>query len=335
VRKSKVWTLLLAMILTVGIFGIIHSADATSTYRDRYDTAHGNPSGTTSCTFCHVTTSPVVLNATGQTLLASNFNYCSIGPATGTCAPAVTAPVISSFTANPGSITSGQSSTLSWSLSGGTPTTLTLNGGSVLGLTSQPVSPTTTTLYTLTASNSAGSVSQSVTVTVSAAPQPGSVDLTNWSGQWLKTTIRYDGYYFGQSTSRGSSGDVATPKMDRNYEGIGAYLKFGSWDPKQNVLQGELYQYDTKSNQWVSDPLAFHLIGGTPTDFLVWTQVNGDFTSGFTVRIQGRETGGILTSATFRTLGGYYFETSSDTPVAGKISISGSLVPKSKVPVPK
>ncbi len=124
----------------------------------------------------------------------------------------------------------------------------------------------------------------------------------------MKTTINYDGYYIGQSTSLGSSGDEATPKMDREYENIGTYLKFGSWDPKQNVLQGELYQYDTKSNQWVSDPLAFHFIGGTPTDFLLWTQVNGDFTSGFTVRIQGREIGGILKSATFRTLGGYYFE---------------------------
>jgi hypothetical protein len=157
----------------------------------------------------------------------------------------------------------------------------------------------------------------------------------------LKTTIRYDGYYFGQSTSRDSSGDVATPKMDRNYEGIGAYLKFGSWDPKQNVLQGELYQYDTKSNQWVSDPLALHLIGGSPTDFLCWTQVNGDFTSGFVVRIQGKEKDGVLKSGTFKILGGYYFETSGGTAsssadsLAGTISINGSLVPEARVPVPK
>ena len=130
VRKSNVWTFLLAMTLIFGIFGIIQSADAKSSYGNRYDTAHGNPSGTTSCTFCHGPNGPP-LNSTGQTLLNSNFDYCSIGPATGQCAPTVTAPVISSFTANPTSITSGGSSTLSWSLSGGAPTTLTINGSSV------------------------------------------------------------------------------------------------------------------------------------------------------------------------------------------------------------
>jgi hypothetical protein len=213
--------------------------------------------------------------------------------------------------------------------------------GSVLGSTSKAITPGATTPYILTASNSAGSVTQSVTVTVSEAPQPGSIDLKNWSGQWLKVTLRYEGYFLGRSNSGDShtnlnlSDDDGTPKMDRDIATTGAYLKFGSWDPSQNVLQGELYQYDTESNQWVSDPLAFQLIGGTPTDFLVLTQVNGDFTSGFTARIRGKETGGILKSATFRTLGGYYVETYSDTLVAGRISISGSLVPESNVPVPK
>jgi hypothetical protein len=69
--------------------------------------------------------------------------------------------------------------------------------------------------------------------------------------------------------------------------------------------------------------------------------VNGDITSGFVVRIQGRKKGSVLKSASLKTLGGYYFETnkgvSSNSPesLAGAISISGSLVPESKVPVPK
>ncbi len=101
------------------------------------------------------------------------------------------------------------------------------------------------------------------------------------------------------------------------------------------MLQGELYQFDSKSSQWVTDSLTLHIIGGTPTDFLCWSQVNGDFTGGFAARIQGKENGGILKSATFKTLGGYYFETTSGTLVAGKMSISGTLVPESKVPAPK
>ncbi len=79
-------------------------------------------------------------------------------------------PVIFSFTATPTAIGKGQSSTLSWSILGATnitlsPTvslikeTLTANGKKL-------VTPTLTTTYTITAKNSAGSVSASVTVTV-------------------------------------------------------------------------------------------------------------------------------------------------------------------------
>jgi hypothetical protein len=78
-------------------------------------------------------------------------------------------PSITSFTAASTSITSGQSTTLSWSVSGAS--SLTLNPGAlnVTGATSKSVTPTATTTYTLTATNSAGSVSKSVTVTVAAS----------------------------------------------------------------------------------------------------------------------------------------------------------------------
>ncbi len=84
---------------------------------------------------------------------------------------AMQAPVIDSFTATPASIVMGQSSTLAWTLSGGAPDTLTIDQGvgSVLGTTSKVVSPTTTTTFTLTASNSAGMVTKSVTVTVTSS----------------------------------------------------------------------------------------------------------------------------------------------------------------------
>src|SRR6185437_12449026 len=65
-------------------------------------------------------------------------------------------PVITSFTASPLSITSGQSSTLSWTVTGSTSITISSGIGDVTGKTSIVVSPTVTTTYTLTASNSAG-----------------------------------------------------------------------------------------------------------------------------------------------------------------------------------
>jgi len=77
-------------------------------------------------------------------------------------------PTISSFSATPTSITSGGSATLSWSESGATSLSLNNGIGDVTGLSSKSVSPATTTSYTLTATNSSGSVTANTTVTVSA-----------------------------------------------------------------------------------------------------------------------------------------------------------------------
>ena len=80
-------------------------------------------------------------------------------------------PVIVSFTASPLTITSGQACTLSWQVTGATGLSLSPGIGSVSG-TSLAVHPNTTTVYTLTASNSAGSVAATVSVSVSGSP-PG------------------------------------------------------------------------------------------------------------------------------------------------------------------
>ena len=80
------------------------------------------------------------------------------------------------LTASPESITLGQSSQLSWTVSG-EDVTLTLEppvdsaSGSEL-VSPLTVSPTETTTYTLTATNSAGSDSDSVTITVSDVTDP-------------------------------------------------------------------------------------------------------------------------------------------------------------------
>ena len=77
------------------------------------------------------------------------------------------APVISSFTASPSVIAPGQSSTLSWSVSGATSLSISPGVGPVTG-TSVSVSPATTTEYTLTASNAAGTATARTTVTVTS-----------------------------------------------------------------------------------------------------------------------------------------------------------------------
>ena len=100
----------------------------------------------------------------------------------GASSPAPAAPVISSFTASPASINSGQSSTLSFAVSGAT--SVSLSGvGDVTSQSSVEVTPASTTTYILTAINSAGSVTTaSVTVSVEQpAPSPGPPVISSFS----------------------------------------------------------------------------------------------------------------------------------------------------------
>jgi hypothetical protein len=92
------------------------------------------------------------------------------GPATTTAPISTPAPTVT-LTASPTSITSGQSSSLSWS---------SMNASSCSGTKFSPngtsgsaaVSPTATTTYALTCTGSGGSASTSTTVSVSPAPAP-------------------------------------------------------------------------------------------------------------------------------------------------------------------
>lgn len=81
------------------------------------------------------------------------------------------APVITSFTASPNVITTGETSTLSWQVSGAATLSLAPGMGPVTG-SSVNVNPAATTKYTLTAANANGSASADVWVTVQE-PQAG------------------------------------------------------------------------------------------------------------------------------------------------------------------
>jgi len=84
-----------------------------------------------------------------------------------------TGPVIQAFSANPSVIAPGGTAILSWTVSGANAISISPGIGQVGSTGTVQVSPYTTTSYTLTAINSAGTVSRSVTVTVqSAQPAP-------------------------------------------------------------------------------------------------------------------------------------------------------------------
>jgi len=80
-----------------------------------------------------------------------------------------TVPRVIGFTANPVTITAGQTSTLAWNVENATSVSIT-NLGTVQSQSSQSVTPATTTTYTLTATNATGSTTATATITVNPAP---------------------------------------------------------------------------------------------------------------------------------------------------------------------
>ena len=86
-------------------------------------------------------------------------------------------PIVLDFSASPLTINEGGSSTLTWDVSGATTVTIT-GEGTVASIGSTTVFPAVTTNYILTATNSAGSVIASVTVTVIGAAY-GSIDINS------------------------------------------------------------------------------------------------------------------------------------------------------------
>src|SRR5258708_287931 len=105
-------------------------------------------------------------------LLLTGLGIAGCGGVTPT-ASNVGGPTIVSFAANPGSINSGGSSTLSWESSGATSISISPGGfTSTTASGSTSVMPTATTTYTLTATNGAGSTTATVTVTVTTAAKP-------------------------------------------------------------------------------------------------------------------------------------------------------------------
>jgi hypothetical protein len=77
-----------------------------------------------------------------------------------------TPPIINSFTTTPADISTGERTTLSWDVSGATGITIEPDIGNVGSSGTLMLTPPDTTTYTLTATNQAGSVACSATVTV-------------------------------------------------------------------------------------------------------------------------------------------------------------------------
>lgn len=101
-------------------------------------------------------------------LLAISFVAC--GPQT--TAPSLQPPVIVRFDATPTEIKAGESAVLLWEVTRATTVTIDQGIGNVSSSGTKTVRPTVTSTYTLTATNTVGTVTKAVVIPVKGVPPP-------------------------------------------------------------------------------------------------------------------------------------------------------------------
>jgi sugar lactone lactonase YvrE len=194
----------------------------------------------------------------------------------------VSPPVIASFTANPAKISTGQSSTLQWNVVGAT-TGLTIDNGigDVTGKTSIVVSPTATTTYTLTATDTQGGLSASstlqTTVTFSSSFVPTVTSFTASAasvdpGHGVALTAVFDAGPGGTATIDNGVGPI-TSGVPVSTGGLNSSVTFtltvangaNSVTGQERIIVGDITQFavgvgaplglavDTNGNVFVAD----------------------------------------------------------------------------------
>ncbi len=112
-------------------------------------------------------------------------------------------PVIVSFEAQPPEVTSGESTTLSWKVTGATNIEIGPDVGKVSPSGQKAVTPSQRTVYTLQATNSGGTINQSVIVTVNANLKAKPIALT-------EEDVTPTGFIYDTSTEPYVEGSLST-----------------------------------------------------------------------------------------------------------------------------
>jgi len=159
-----------------------------------------------------------------------------------------------------------------------------------------------------------------------------SQDLSGWVGKWFKLTYSYKGYETYTNPTH-------IPETQKFKETL--YVKIMAWDtidPSNPFLKCSGYGEDEEGNVYQNN-FDLRYLGGTDLDFLVLCHFVSEEQkhNEFTARISGKESKGTLKSATFKTLGGYRWEKSSESfnprdSEAEGLTISGDLISESRLP---
>ena len=159
-------------------------------------------------------------------------------------------------------------------------------------------------------------------------------DLTQWEGKWFKLSMKTtENVYNGAS--------IGTEKINSViYFGITEFIPLNLTDPISPALKCEVWQQNDVGAWEQGDEIKIKVIGGTDLDFLcAYTQFDDSQTNpmffGFSARVTGKLSKGVLKSATFKTLGGVSWEQNlslnSEYFVSG-FSLSGNFIDPTKLP---
>jgi hypothetical protein len=110
-----------------------------------------------------------------------------------TAPPAGTPPVIIEFSSNPLTIDAGDTSILFWAVTGATSVSIDQGIGQVNVAGTRVLSPTKSTAYTISATNSAGAVIRSSAIIIVSAPAPAPPPQTTPSNPVINFTASYGG----------------------------------------------------------------------------------------------------------------------------------------------
>jgi hypothetical protein len=188
---------------------------------------------------------------------------------------------ITQFAAVPASIQSGQSSTLTWSVSNATAASISPGPGTVDPRTgSVAVSPTQTTTYTLTATGATGNTTAQVTVTVGATPA-GNPQILRFAGSPL--TIQPG----GQSTlSWTTTGATAV-----SISGIGAVSLNGSATVSPTQTTTYILTASTADGHSVTAPITINVTVGSIPQIVTFVANPNAITAGGSSQLCWQVTG--------------------------------------------
>ena len=169
-------------------------------------------------------------------------------------------PVISSFVVSSSSIVTGQSATLSWSVSGATSLSIDQGVGSVTGQTSVLVSPTTSKTYILSATNSAGTVSSAVSINL--IPSDYNCEITSAGDIWVKLLYKSQKQY---DFRIGSGGAI---KELRDNDGTALLAPTFGGETTDRVIQLVTWDFDITRAGYSGDPRLNFNQAGTSSNIL-------------------------------------------------------------------